>query len=166
MDKFDFFLNCAILMLKDNKKKYPDSRLMRIETFNLIQETLEKYTGKAALLLMNRLGELYAESFLEEKKLKNNNLKNLISIAINGGNNMKWFMLKKQDTVNKDIILTFDSTFESAIHKKVDYTACKFLEGFFKKISNSSKENFVCLCEETKCVAKGDDCCEFKIKKV
>jgi predicted hydrocarbon binding protein len=166
MDNFDIFLSCAILMLKDNKKKYPDSRLMRIETFNLIQETLEKYTGKAALLLMTRLGELYGNSIMENKKFQQMNFNNLILASIKIGNNLNWFILSKKVFNNNEIILRFDSTFESVVHQKVDYSVCNFLTGYFKKISNSSKDNIICLCEETKCIAKGDEYCEFKIKKI
>lgn len=165
-DELDTFFDASISMLKKNHKSFKDSRLMRVETFNLIQETLEKYTGKAALVLLQRFGELNAEIIINEKKFNNKKLKDLINKSINFGLKNKWFILNNIDFTSNAISIKFNSTFESAVHLAVNFTVCAFLEGFFKKISNSSKEKAICLCEETKCIAKGDDFCEFRIKRI
>jgi predicted hydrocarbon binding protein len=164
--ELDIFLNNSIKLLKNNHKFFPKSRIMRLETFNLIQETLEKYTGKAALLLLFRFGELNADIMLNNKNFINKNLKELIENTIVFGSNHKWFDLNNIKFKKNYIVIRFNSTFQSKKHLKVDYTVCSFIEGLIKKISNNTKEKNICICEETKCLAKGDDFCEFKIKSI
>jgi len=164
--EFEVFLNNSIDLLEKNHKFFPNSRIMRVETFNLIQETLEKYTGKAALLLLSRLGELNAEIMLKGKKFVNMKLKDLLSESIKFGSNHKWFDFDSISYGEEEIIMKFKSTFESKNHSRVNRSVCSFVEGLINKISNSSKEKHICVCEETRCLAKGDEFCEFKIKKI
>ncbi len=160
----DFFLDAAISFLKKNHNEFQKSRMMRIETFNLIQETLEKYTGKAALLLLSKLGELNAEIIIKDKKMDGKTSK-IVNDAADFIMKRKWIKIKKKEFFKESITLEAEWTFQSKSHSNSKYPVCSFIEGFLKKIASSSNEKKEFLCKETKCIARGDNCCEFKIKQ-
>lgn len=161
------FFNSVIPFLKEKRKLYPGTRITRTESFNQIQETLEKYNGKAALILLFRFGEVSAETMLNNEmlKLKDYSFRNIIKKSIDLAKTFNWFKVESLSSTDNGFKLVTFSTFESALHKKVDYPVCSFITGFLDKVSNSSKEGYICKCSEVKCIAKGDDCCEFKIEK-
>lgn len=161
----DFFLDAAISILKNNFEKFNDSRMMRIETFSLTQEILEKYTGKAALLLFFNLGEMSADSMIEEKKIKNKSSSILIKEAIDFAQKRKWIKVISKKSINNEIIIINEWTLQSKNRFKTKYCVCSFIEGFFKKVLSYSKDNKKFSCEEIKCLAKGDRYCEFRIKQ-
>lgn len=161
----DFFLDAATSILKNNFEKFQDSRMMRIETFSLTQEILEKYTGKAALLLFFNLGKMSADSIMEEKKIKNKSSDNLIKEAIDFAHQRKWIKSIGKKSLANEISIITEWTLQSKNRSKTRYCLCSFIEGFFEKMLSYSAERKTFSCKEVKCLAKGDKCCEFRIKQ-
>ncbi|MFA5303377.1 MAG: 4-vinyl reductase [Candidatus Nanoarchaeia archaeon] len=160
----DFFLDASTAVLKNSFNKFKNSRIMRVETFSLSQEILEKYTGKAALLLFFNYGEMSAELMAKEKKIKNNNYVEIIKEFTEFAEQRKWIKIKNLKLSEDSAILTCEWTLQSKNHSIKKYCVCSFIEGFIKKILSYSEDKRF-LCNEVKCLARGDDCCEFRIKK-
>lgn len=159
----DFFLDASTAVLKNSFNKFKDSRIMRVETFSISQELLEKYTGKAALLLFFNLGEMSAELIAKEKKIKNKNHIGMIKEFADFAEQRRWIKIKSLKFGEDSAILACEWTLQSKKHSIKEYFVCSFIEGFFSKILSSYGKKFSC--KEIKCVARGDDCCEFKIRK-
>ncbi|MDD4352971.1 MAG: 4-vinyl reductase [Candidatus Nanoarchaeia archaeon] len=161
----DFFLDAATSILKKDFEKFKDSRMMRIETFSLTQEILEKYTGKAALLLFFNLGKMSADSIMEEKKIKNKSVSNLINEAIDFTQQRKWIKIIDKKSFANEISITTEWTLQSKNRSKTNYCVCSFIEGFFEKVLSYSSDEKTFSCKEVKCLARGDKYCEFRIKQ-
>ncbi len=161
----DFFLDTATSILKNNFEKFQDSRMMRIETFSLTQEILEKYTGKAALLLFFNLGGTSADLMISEKKIKDRSANELIKEAINFAQQRKWIKIVSNKKLYNEISIIMEWTLQSKNRSKTRYAVCSFIEGFFEKVLSYSSDKKKYSCKEIKCLARGDNFCEFRIKQ-
>ncbi len=165
MELFEF-IKTSISFLSEKRRNHPNTRLMRVESFNEIQETLEKFTGKPALTLLYRIGKKSVNCMIDSgefKDIKRRTFSTMLKRGLSLAIEFNWVVPIDVYVHRDKAKFVFNSTFESALHKKVDYPVCAFLRGYFEELANlhSSKKR---KCVEKKCVAKGDDSCVFEIK--
>ncbi len=161
------FVKTSISFLLEKRKYHPNTRLMRLASFNEIQETLERITGRPALTILYKLGKKSAEYMVKEKEIdgvKRRTFNTMLKKGIEAGRSFNWFIISEVEMKNKKAKIVCSQTFESALHKKVDYPVCAFLRGYFEELVNMASKDKKYKCIETKCIAKGDDHCVFKIR--
>jgi predicted hydrocarbon binding protein len=140
---------------------------IRAKTFVNFQKAIESIISEEAKVLFYEAsinaGKDTAKILI--KKIKNKDFINKLMKFYNS-NGCGWFKIKKIDIVpEKGGYIQINQSFIAEEYGKSEKPACDFLAGFFVGLFEEIfKKEYTC--EETKCIAKGDKYCEFKIETI
>ena len=142
---------------------------IRAKTFVNLQKAIESIIGEeeAKALFYDafiNLGRNTAKIIYRKWKEKGKEfLKKLFEFYDSKG--CGWFKLKDINFKNSEIYIQIKQSFIAEEYGKSEKPVCDPLAGYFVGLFEEVfKKEFIC--KETKCIAKGDKHCEFKIKAI
>ena len=112
-------------------------------------------TGKKA-------GEKWINRFSKEWGLKD---KRFIEAVQNFYAELGWGKFDIKENNGKELIIRVENSFIARGYGKSNAAVCHFLRGYNAGLAEVLKGKYLEACE-TRCVAKGDDCCEFVMLRV
>lgn len=140
--------------------------ILSIETFVNFQKNAERilgYDGAAVLLYETgkKAGEKWINRFSKEWGL---NDKRFIEAVQNFYAELGWGKFDIKENNGKELIIRVDNSFIARGYGKSEDAVCHFLRGYNAGLAEVLKRQDLEACE-TRCVAKGDECCEFVMKR-
>lgn len=140
--------------------------IISIETFVNFQKNAERILGcdGAAVLLYEtgkKSGEKWINRFSKEWGLNDGRF---IEAVQNFYAELGWGKFDISENNGKELIITVENSFIARGYGKSDAAVCHFLRGYNAGLAEVLKNQNLEACE-TRCVAKGDDCCEFVMKR-
>jgi len=142
---------------------------LRAKTFVNLQKAIESIIGEEATALFYEacINAGKDTTKILTKKLGGKGIDFLKKLGeFYNSNGCGWFKIKKIDIdPEKGGYIQIEQSFIAEEYGKSEKPVCDFLAGFFVGAFNEvfGKEF---ACEETKCIAKGDKYCEFKIQTI
>jgi predicted hydrocarbon binding protein len=141
--------------------------IISIETFVSFQKNAERILGcdGAAVLLYEtgkKAGEQWVSRFSKEWGLRD---KEFIEAVQNFYAELGWGMFDIKENSKKELIIRVENSFIVRGYGKSTAAVCHFLRGYNAGLAEVLKEKYLEACE-TRCMAKGDDCCEFVMKRM
>lgn len=140
--------------------------IISIDTFVNFQKNAERilgYDGAAVLLYETgkKAGEKWINRFSKEWKLNDHMF---IEAVQNFYAELGWGKFDIKENNGKELIIRVENSFIARGYGESDAAVCHFLRGYNAGLAEVLKGKYLEACE-TKCVAKGDDCCEFLMKR-
>ncbi len=141
--------------------------IISIETFVNFQKNAERilgYDGAAVLLYETgkKAGEQWVRRFSTEWGLKD---KKFIEAVQNFYSELGWGNFNIKENNGKELIIKVVNSFIARGYGKSNVAVCHFLRGYNAGLAEVLKGKYLEACE-TRCSAKGDECCEFVMKCV
>ncbi|MEM3406437.1 MAG: V4R domain-containing protein [Nitrososphaerota archaeon] len=141
--------------------------ILRAKTFVNLQKAIESISDEEAKALLYEASINVGKDSTKEllKEIKNKDFFKKLS-KFYSSNGCGWFKIKKINIdPNKGGNIQIEQSFIAEEYGKSEKPVCDFLAGYFVgMLEEIYKKEYTC--EETKCIAKGDKYCEFKIKVV
>jgi predicted hydrocarbon binding protein len=140
--------------------------IISIETFVILQKNAEKIIGvDGASILLYEVGKKAAmqwiNSFNNGWSLKDNKF---IEAVHNFYAQRGWGKFSTEENQN-GLVMRVENSFVVRGYGNSDVPVCHFLRGYNAGLAQVLKGNEMGA-EEVKCAAKGDDCCEFVMKRI
>lgn len=132
-----------------------------------VKETVEKILGTdgAAVLFYEsgkNAGERWINRFRKDWGLKD---QKFIEAVQNFYAELGWGRFEVKENNGNGLVVRVENSFIARGYGNSDVAVCHFLRGYNAGLAEALKgENMDA--EETRCMAKGDDCCEFVMKRI
>jgi len=141
--------------------------IISIETFVVLQKNAEKILGvDGASILLYEVGKKAAmqwiNRFNNEWSLKD---KKFIEAVQNFYAERGWGKFSAEEDNKNGLVIRVESSFITRGYGNSDVPVCHFLRGYNAGLAQVLKGDEIGA-EEVKCAAKGDDCCEFVMKRM
>ncbi len=141
--------------------------IISIETFVNFQKNAEHILGcdGAAVLLYEtgkKAGEKWISRFSKEWQLED---QEFIEAVQNFYAELGWGKFDITENNGKELIIKVENSFIARGYGKSETAVCHFLRGYNAGLAGVLKMQNLEACE-TRCAAKGDDCCEFVMKRM
>ncbi len=141
--------------------------IVSIETFVHLQKDAEKIMGidGAAVLLYEagkKSGERWINRFRKEWGLKD---QKFIEAVQNFYAELGWGRFDVKEDNGKELVVSVENSFIARGYGKSGVAVCHFLRGYNAGLAEVLKGKGMDA-EETRCAAKGDEFCEFVMKRV
>ncbi len=141
--------------------------IVSIETFVSLQKDAEKILGfdGAAVLFYEagkKAGLRWINRFSKEWGLKD---KKFIEAVQNFYAELGWGKFSVEEDNRKELVVRVENSFTARGYGNSEMAVCHFLRGYNAGLAEVLKGRGIDA-EEVKCAAKGDDCCEFVMKRV
>lgn len=141
--------------------------ILSIETFVNFQKNAERILGcdGAAVILYEtgkKAGEKWISRFSKEWELKD---QIFIEAVQNFYAELGWGKFDIKENNGKELIVRVENSFIAHGYGKSNVAVCHFLRGYNAGLAEVLKGKGLDACE-TRCTAKGDEYCEFVMKRV
>ncbi len=141
--------------------------IVSIETFVSLQkdaETILGFDGASVLLYEagKKAGLRWINRFSKEWGLKD---KKFIEAVQNFYAELGWGKFSVEEDNKNGLVVRVENSFIARGYGYSDVPVCHFLRGYNAGLAEVLKGNEIDA-EEVKCAAKGDDCCEFVMKRM
>ena len=141
--------------------------IVSIETFVNLQKEAEKILGSdgASVLLYEtgkKAGLRWINRFSKEWGLKD---KKFIEAVQNFYAELGWGKFSVEENNRNELVIRVENSFIARGYGNSEATVCHFLRGYNAGLAEVLKGKDIDA-EEVRCIAKGDDCCEFVMKHV
>jgi predicted hydrocarbon binding protein len=141
--------------------------IVSIETFVSLQKDAETILGSdgASVLLYEagkKAGLRWINRFSKEWGLKD---KKFIEAVQNFYAELGWGKFSVEEDNKNGLVVRVENSFIARGYGYSDVPVCHFLRGYNAGLAEVLKGNEIDA-EEVKCAAKGDDCCEFVMKRM
>ncbi|HLB72228.1 MAG TPA: V4R domain-containing protein [Candidatus Methanoperedens sp.] len=141
--------------------------IVSVETFVHLQKDAEKILGAdgAAVLFYEagkNAGERWINRFRNGWDLKD---QKFIEAVQNFYADLGWGRFIVEEDNTNELVIRVENSFIARGYERSEVAVCHFLRGYNAGLAEVLKGKGIDA-EETKCAAKGDDCCEFVMKKV
>jgi len=139
--------------------------IVSIETFVNLQKDAEKILGSdgASVLLYEtgkKAGLRWINRFSKEWGLKD---KMFIEAVQNFYAELGWGKFRVEENNRNELVIRVENSFIARGYGKSETAVCHFLRGYNAGLAEVIKGKEIDA-EEVRCIAKGDDCCEFVMK--
>ncbi|NJD78647.1 MAG: hypothetical protein FIB08_16385 [Candidatus Methanoperedens sp.] len=139
--------------------------IMSIETFVNLQKDAEKILGfdGASVLFYEagkKAGMRWINRFSKKWSLKD---KKFADAVQNFYAELGWGKFNLEENGKNELVVRIENSFIARGYGKSNIAVCHFLRGYNAGLAEVLKGNDIDA-EETRCAAKGDDCCEFIMK--
>jgi predicted hydrocarbon binding protein len=141
--------------------------IISIETYIILQKNAEKILGvDGASILLYEAGKKasiqWINRFNNEWGLKD---KKFIEAVQNFYAELGWGKFSAQEDKKNGLMIRVENSFIARGYGNSGVPVCHFLRGYNAGLAQVLKGNEMGA-EEVKCAAKGDDCCEFVMKRM
>lgn len=141
--------------------------IMSIETFVSLQkdaETILGFDGASVLLYEagKKAGLRWINRFSKEWGLKDNKF---IEAVQNFYAELGWGKFSVEENSKNELVVRVENSFIARGYGNSEVPVCHFLRGYNAGLAEVLRGNEIDA-EEVKCAAKGDDCCEFVMKRM
>ncbi|VVB87045.1 V4R domain protein [uncultured archaeon] len=141
--------------------------ILSIETFVNLQKDAEKILGiDGAAVIFYQAGKSankrWINYFGKEWGLKDNKF---IQALQNHYAELGFGTFSIEENNKNELVVKVENSFIARGYRNSEVPVCHFLSGYFAGLTEVLEGNSIDA-EEIKCAAKGDDCCEFVIRRV